>query len=1168
MTSLFLGMTASHYGEGRPPSGDLSAAVAAGRVSHFFNFRGPSLAIDTACSSSLVALHQAVQSLRRGESDLAIAAGVKVISSATWFINACQKQIASPDGRTRAFDADAGGTSLGEGCVAVVLKRLEDAKTSRDHVLAIIRGSAINSDGRSTSLAAPNGKAQEAVIRAALRDAGVLARDVDSLEAHGTGTILGDPIELQAAVAVYSVERESHRPLVVGSVKTNIGHLEAAAGLAGFVKAVLALQHREIPASLNFERLNPALLPLSTKIVVPTQPRVWPESATGRRLAAVTSMGISGTNCHVVLEEAPEPRPAPDPPAVPALLTLSARSAGALERQVARYAQHLAEHPELGLVDLCATAALTRTHFEERLAVAATSRDELQAALAALIRGDLPTGCARGRARTQGPPRLAFLFPGTGLQYAGMGRRLYEREPVFRTALTRCAAVLEPLLERPLLSLLYPENAAAARLDETTYAHPTQFAVAVSLAELWRSWGIVPEAVVGQSLGEITAACVAGALSLEDAATIVCRRTELLRRLRGRGAMAVVGLPEAPTRERLAGRTHQISIAITNGSASTVVSGDIDAVQALVGELESQGVFCRRVNIEYAPHSHHVDEIREELASALADIEPRDGTVPLYSTLTGERLSGRELGAEYWARNLREPVRFAPLMTKMVGEGFGRFVEVSPHPSLGMAMAEWVGSIPGGAWVPSLRRERDDGAAMLASLGELYVRGGDIDWNQLYADTTWRRAELPTYAFQRRRYWRTALVSPQAEQLTTGSETDLVEAEPVQQAFRERLLAASPPERNGLLTAHLRTLLSGLLGDVAASIPVEDSLLAHGLDSLRIMSFLAAVQRTIDCVCLPADFICRPTLRDFAAYLEARLAPARPASNPTAAPSRAAVATPQLVVLRAEGSRDPIFCPHPAGGQVTAYLRLRALLGEELPLYAIQSRACRNPESEHGSLALMAFDYANIVQGARPGPYVLLGWSMGGVLSHAVAAELEQRGQHVRLVAMIDPPPPAGLELDDIAAAVRAAIVEVRPEHAANETLLQHFRGLTSLPRGAALLERCEEHGLLEKGRVSAEVFDAMVRLRLRHIELVRTHRPGVIGADMAIWWASEPRLPSAWSLHTRGHVAERFLGGSHYTIVLPPHIDVIANELRNATPCGAEPLVAAPALPSQSSLG
>ena len=1150
LTSVFLGMTESHYGEGRPPNGDLSPAVGAGRVSHFFNFQGPSVAVDTACSASLVAVHQAVRSLRQGESDLAIASGVKVTASAARFVRASQKQIVSADGRTRAFDAAAGGTSLGEGCVAVVLKRLEDAEASGDRVLAILRGSAINNDGRSASLAAPNGKAQEAVIRAALHDAGVAARDVDYLEAHGTGTILGDPIELQAAADVYSAEREPGRPLVVGSVKTNIGHLEAGAGLAGLVKAVLALQHRQIPASLNFERLNPALASVADQIAVPTQLRAWPETEGRRRLAAVTSMGISGTNSHVVLEEPPEPRSAPEPPAAPVLLTLSARSAAALDAQAARYAHHLVEYPPLGLRDLCATAAMGRTHFDERLAVAAASRDELQAALVAVARGELPPGSARGRAKTHEPPRLVFLFPGQGAQYAGMSRGLYDHEPVFRAALDRCAAVMEGLLDRPLLSVLFSEEASAL-LDETAYAQPAIFAVAVSLAELWRSWGIEPDAVVGQSQGEIAAACVAGALSLEDAAKVVCRRSQLVRRLRGRGAMAVVGLPEAQTLERIGARARQISIAVTNGSASTVVSGDVDAVQALLGELEAQGVFCRRLKVDYSSHSHHVDDIRDELARALVGLEPREGTVPLYSTVAVERLSGRELDAEYWGRNLRQPVRFAALMTRMVGEGFGRFVEVSTHPSMGMAMAEWIGSIEGGGWVPSLRKDRDDRAAMLGSLGELYVRGVEVEWSRLYANAAWRRADLPTYPFQRRRYWRMALATA-ADDVAAGSATDLVEAAPARHAFRERLAAAPPEERNGLLVAELRTLLTGLLGDVAASIPADGNLLAHGMNSLRIMSFLASVQRAVDCICLPADFIPRPTLGGFAAYLEARLAP--PAGDAQApAASSVAAAAPELVVLRAEGSQDPMFCPHPAGGEVTAYLRLGALFGGEQPLYAIQSGACRNPDREHESVAAMAADYASLVESARPGPYVFVGWSMGAVLGHAIAGELEQRGRHVRLVAMIDPPRAGRLEIDDIAEAVRATVLQLQPEQAANEALSQHFRGHTSLPGGSTtgLFELCQEHGLLPRGSISAEIFDAMVRLRIRHFQLVRAHRPGVIRADISIWWAAGKALPSEWSAHTQGRLTERSLGGSHYTIVLPPRIDEIASELRDGTRAG-----------------
>jgi malonyl CoA-acyl carrier protein transacylase/thioesterase domain-containing protein/aryl carrier-like protein len=877
-------------------------------------------------------------------------------------------------------------------------------------------------------------------------------------------------------------------------------------------------------------------------------------------------MGISGTNSHVVLEEAPEPRPVPDSPDVPGFLTLSARSTVALEQQVARYSHHLAAHPETGLTDLCATAARGRAHFDERIAIAAASRDELQASLAALARGDMPAGCARGSAVTQEPPRLAFLFPGQGAQYSGMGRTLYEREPVFRAALDRCAAVLSELLDRPLFSVLFSDEAATL-LDETAYAQPALFALAVSLAELWRSWGIEPDAVVGQSQGEIAAACVAGALSLEDAAKVVCRRSRLLRPLRGRGAMAVLGLSEAQTLERLAGRTHQVSVAVTNGSASTVVSGDIDAVQTLVAELESQGVFCRRLKVDYSSHSHHVDEIRGELKAALDDIRPREGSVPLYSTVTCERLSGRELDAEYWVRNLRQPVRFASLMAKMVGEGFGRFVEVSPHPSMGMAMAEWIGSIAGGGWIPSLRRDVDDRAAMLTGLGELYVRGVEVDWSRLHADAGWRRVELPTYAFQRRRYWRMAIAGAPIER-AAESDTDVVDTAPAKQAFRERLAAAAPQERSELLIGQLRALLSGLLGDAATSIPADTNLLSRGMNSLRIMSFLASVQRAVDCICLPVDFIRRPTLRGFASYLEERLVPATPEVERASAPTMAVA--PELVVLRAEGSRDPIFCPHPAGGEVTAYLRLRALLDDEQPLYAIQSRACRNPDREHESLAAMASEYASIVQATRPGPYVLAGWSMGAVLSHAIAAELEQRGQHVRLVAMIDPPRAGRLEIDDIAEAVRATVIELRPEHAVDEAALQPFRGLAALPGGSTieLFKSCEQHGLLEKGSLSAEVFDAMVRLRVRHFQLVRAHRPGAIGADTAIWWASKPRAKGTWSPHTRGRVTERFLGGLHYTIMLPPRIDVVANDLRTAILSGVDSLAAVPTTLGQSSAG
>jgi thioesterase domain-containing protein/aryl carrier-like protein len=450
---------------------------------------------------------------------------------------------------------------------------------------------------------------------------------------------------------------------------------------------------------------------------------------------------------------------------------------------------------------------------------------------------------------------------------------------------------------------------------------------------------------------------------------------------------------------------------------------------------------------------------------------------------------------------------------------------------------------------------------MLASLGELYVRGVDVEWNRLYADATWRRAELPTYPFERRRYWRMARAGTPTEDLAPDSETGPGEATPAKQAFRERLAAAAPSERNGLLVAQLRTLLAGLLGeDVAASMSTDGNLLAHGMNSLRIMSFLASVQRAVDCICLPADFIPRPTLGGFAAYLEQRLLPP-PAVEPAPAPSRVEVAVTPLVVLRAGGSRDPIFCPHPAGGEVTAYLRLGTLLDEEQPLYAIQSRAGRNPEREHKTLAAMASDYASLVESARPGPYVLVGWSMGAVLSHAIAGELEQRGQHVRLLAMIDPPRAGRLEIDDIAEAVRATVLQIQPEQVMSSALSQRLSSLTSLPGGstADLFALCEEHGLFEKGSIPAESFDAMVRLRLRHFQLVRAHHLGVIRADTAIWWAKDPRKTGPWSAHTRGKMRERFLGGSHYTIMLPPRIDTIASELGIAIRGGVESLAASP---------
>jgi acyl transferase domain-containing protein len=752
MTNEYLGML--HGGDltrldGFMGMGNTSSAVS-GRLSYVLGLTGPSITVDSACSSSLVTLHLACQSLRAGECDMALAGGVGLMLTPAAYIELSRLGGLARDGRCKTFDASSDGVAWGEGCGMVVLKRLSVAQAHGDRVLAVIRGSAVNQDGRSNGIAAPNGPSQEALMRTALSGAGLSPGDIDYVEAHGTATRLGDPIELGALGAVHA-DRPADRPLLVGSLKTNFGHTQAAAGVAGLLKLVLSLQHEAIPASLHFTTPSPYIPWSELKLRVAAQAVPWRAGERPRR-GGVSSFGVSGTNAHVIVEEAPAATAEDLAAARPAyLLPLSARSEEALDALVARYARHLADDPAASIADICYTAGVGRTHFAHRLAIVVTSRDQLIEDLGAIGRGEAPRTWVRGVAPPS-RPQLAFVFSGQGPHRVALVRELFEREAVFRASLERCAAALDPELDRPLLSVIFDAAAAASPLDEIKYAQPALFAIAVSLVELWRSWGITPDVVVGHSQGEVAAAYVAGALSLGDAAKVICRRSKLIERATG-GGMAVVGLSEDQARARIARHGDRLAIAAVNSATSIVLSGDPDALEAVLAELAADGTFARRLKAASAGHSRHMDAIREELVATLADLAPRAGTIPLVSTVTGERLTGTELGAEYWWRNARDTVRFGEVTSGLVADGIECFVEASPHPLLAATIASSAGGGGSAARVTavgSLRQDEREGPAMLASLGALYVRGARVDWS---AAPRGRRVALPTYPFARDRYW-------------------------------------------------------------------------------------------------------------------------------------------------------------------------------------------------------------------------------------------------------------------------------------------------------------------------------------------------------------------------------------------------------------------------------
>jgi acyl transferase domain-containing protein/NADPH:quinone reductase-like Zn-dependent oxidoreductase/acyl carrier protein/NADP-dependent 3-hydroxy acid dehydrogenase YdfG len=760
-SGVFFGLCATDYGnlqskrdltciDAYSMSG-LAHSIAAGRLSYVLGLQGPSMAVDTACSSSLVAVHLACQSLRTGESRLALAGGVHVLLTPENNISYSRTRMVAFDGRCKTFDARADGFVEGEGCGVIVLKRLSDAMTDGDRILAVIRGSAVNQDGPSSGLTAPNGPSQEAVIREALDKGGVKPAQIDFIEAHGTGTPLGDPIEVQALGAVLGEGRASDRPVVIGSVKTNIGHVQAAAGVAGLIKLVLALQHEEMPPHLHFKEPNPYIAWSDLPVKVGTELTPWPSREDGR-CGGVSAFGFSGTNAHVVIGEAPAVTPAAAGPDRPLhLLTLSARSEGALAEVAARLARHLNEHPDVPFPDTCYTANTGRAQFAHRLTLAAESGVRAAAMLEASADGREIAGVLRSKVSTVDRPKVVFLFTGQGSQYVGMGRQLYDTQPVFRQAMDRCAEIVDSQLDRPLLSVVFASEAGDSPLNDTAYTQPALFAIEYALAELWRSWGVEPSAVLGHSVGEFAAACVAGVLRLEDAMTLVAARGRLIQALPVGGEMAAVFAGEAQVREQLTG-IRNISIAAVNAPDNVVISGDKLAVEEAVARLQADGIESKGLVVSHAFHSHLMEPMLDEfekIASAVKCAPPRIGFV---SNVTGKLMRGDFATPAYWRTHVRGTVRFADSIAALHEQGLTIFLEIGPKPTLSSLGSR---SVPSGAavWLPSLSVGRDDWKQILDSLASLYLRGVAVDWAGFDREYHRRRVQLPTYPFQRERYW-------------------------------------------------------------------------------------------------------------------------------------------------------------------------------------------------------------------------------------------------------------------------------------------------------------------------------------------------------------------------------------------------------------------------------
>ncbi len=786
-TGVYTGASFAGYGMAAPEGAEnleahlltgTTTSVISGRVSYTLGLEGPAVTVDTACSSTLVALHLAVQALRTGECDMALAGGAFVSATPELFVWSSRLRGLAVDGRCKSFAAAADGMGIAEGAGMLLLERLSDARRNGHQVLAVVRGSAVNQDGASNGLTAPNGPSQQRVIRAALANARLTTADVDVVEAHGSGTTLGDPIEAQAVIATYGQGREEDQPLWLGSVKSNIGHAQAAAGSAGLIKMVLALRNKLLPQTLHVDEPSPHVDWSAGNVRLLTEAMPWPSDGRPRR-AGVSGFGVSGTNAHIILEEAPaleaatdggesepvgeqtaeaEPEEAESTVAVlpgsdVSAWLVSGRSPSGLVGQAGRLREFALAHPEFTAEDVAWSLATTRSAFEHRAVVVGTGREELAAGLAAVATDQSAGNVVSGVAGSSGPGRSVFVFPGQGSQWAGMGRELLESSPLFAAKLDECAEALAPYVDWSLRDVLAGAE-GAPELESADVVQPVLWAVMVSLAAVWEAAGVTPDAVVGHSQGEIAAACVAGILSLEDAARVVAVRGKALTGLGVAGGMLSVVMPAEKVSELLEPWSGSLALAAVNGPATTVVSGDPDALTKLERELSRRKVLRWRVPAsDFVAHSAAVDPIEADLLRDLAQVRPVSGSAGFFSTVHNRWMDGTELDAGYWFANVRQTVRFQDAVTELAGSGYRAFVEVSAQPVLTASITETLEAIeaPSSLVTGTLQREDSGASGLLASLGRAHVAGLPVEWaNVLPAGS---RIDLPTYAFQHQRYW-------------------------------------------------------------------------------------------------------------------------------------------------------------------------------------------------------------------------------------------------------------------------------------------------------------------------------------------------------------------------------------------------------------------------------
>ena len=1054
-TGVFIGMMTQDYSDfsQNPELVDLytgtgnAMSVAAGRLSYIFGFHGPTLTVDTACASSLVSVHLACQSLRNSECEIALAGGVNLMLTPLVTIMESRAQMLSPEGRCKTFDSSANGYVRGEGCGIIILKPLSAAINDNNLILGLIRGSAVNHGGASSGLTVPNQLAQEQLLHQALKKARVEPEQLSYIEAHGTGTSLGDPIELGALSTVFA---KNPQPLLVGSVKTNIGHLEGAAGIAGLIKVILCLQHQQIPPHLHFHNPNHHVDWDSQKIKIPTQILPW-LSPNQTRLAGVSSFGLNGTNAHIILEEF-QPQEKTSPSFVNPgkyLFTLSAKTESALVKLAQTYADYLKNHPHLSLADICYTSNSSRSQFNHRLACVVSTQSELQENLTDFAQQNPTAAIQQGYANGKKRAKIAFLLTGQGSQYLGMGQELYQTYPLFRQILDRCDAILSQYWDFSLLDLLYPQTSdeiAQKRLNQTRYTQPALFAIEYALTQLWQSWGITPQGVMGHSLGEYVSACVAGVFSLEDGLKLVVHRAKLMDSVKQAGSMVVLSASEAEIQPLIASYARTVAIAAINGEDNIVLSGASADIEAIVSKLEGTNIKVTPLKVSQAFHSPLMEEILAEFKQIAGTITYNAPQLPLISNLTGKLITSEMQTPDYWCRHLRSTVRFADGLKTLLDKGYEVLIECGCHPVL-LGMGRSIDPASDRLWLPSLRRNVPDRQQLLQSLGQLYLQGIKLNWQGIMGNQGSKPCILPTYTFEKSSYWLKVAdnhlysanlpLITQAQQLAETGEFTPEEAkllpkllQYLAQSSSERLeslkpaksakltakisvdsLLASPPkERLEKLENYIIRVLGQITGLPRIKLDKTQPLSSLGLDSLMSTELRRKMEADFRII-VPVEYLAGLSLDRFLPQVLGLILENTQTSSTAKVPVKQRLKKGKKVAKVENISNDPnlwiirpqnnphakirLFCFPYAGGSASSFQSWLNYCPSSIELWRIQlpGREKRIKETPITSLKSLINHLIPVISPYLDRPYAFFGHSMGALISFELTRKLAENQQ-------------------------------------------------------------------------------------------------------------------------------------------------------------------------------